>query len=134
MCNLIFFWFWLYFTMYFVNQLLVGPKYKSPCGDWLASLLKIIIHILLVLFLARYRQSVLFQAFTHMKPVSSIFLTPSQKIKKISLDIQPPDGNWAMGNLRPPSPIKMNWSTWDASCGPLLFPESIKICTYICEA
>lgn len=81
-------------------------------------------------FNCRYRQSdIVFQEFTHTKPVSSIFLTPSQKIKKRSLDVQPPDGNWAMGNLMPPSPIKMNWRTRDASYGPFLCPE-IKIKNY----
>ena len=42
-------------------------------------------------------------------------MTPSQNMKNKSLGVQSCDGNCAIGNLKPESPRKTNWRTWDAS-------------------
>ena len=61
-----------------------------------------------------------------MKPVSNIFFTPSQKMKNKALADNPPEGNWATGNLNPLTPRKANCSTWDASSISLaVFPVKI---------
>lgn len=51
----------------------------------------------------------------YTNPKSNILRTPSQKIKYKSLGEQSPDGNWAIGNRKPPSLKKMNCNTWVAS-------------------
>lgn len=59
---------------------------------------------------------------TYWNPFSPIIRTPSQKNENSELGEHPPEGNWAMGNLNPPSPRNMNCRTWLASFSSMDLP------------